>query len=53
MQRIHSLFIGFILLSASSLSVFRWICKFTVLLTFIRYEFKGFFQAQLSTHGDI
>lgn len=42
MQRIHILFIGFSFLSASSLSVFRWICKFTVLLTFISHELKGF-----------
>lgn len=53
MQRIRILFVGFIFLNASSLSVFRCICKFTGLLTFISHELKGFFQAQLSTRGDI
>lgn len=48
MQRIHTIFIGFIFLSTSSLSVFRCICKFTVLLTFIRNELKEFFSKHSS-----
>lgn len=53
MQKIHILFIAFIFLNASPLSVFSCICKFTVLLTITSQELKGFFQAQLSTLGNI